>query len=317
MKSVLLIGDVIIDRFTYGKKLGVSAETPTIVAEKEREETFLGGAGLVLRHLLSLGCHVSTIMPGPELIVNSADSELHEYLMDQDFKDLLPLSLRKEIFPGWIYTTKHRFFVDTYKMVQFDNRNKKVLSLDASLTIETIIEGQLKSSLFDSIVVSDNRHGSLNYTLARSIVDLSHKYHVPMYVDSQISQSSGNHDYYEGATNFLLNEIEFLNVCDMVERFSGSSIDGNIEIDLPKVQKFLSAKNVYLKLGSQGSFCYDGKQAKRVFADKVNVVDTCGAGDAFLAKLVATGGNLKKATEYATESVTWPGTSIPKDNGKK
>ena len=58
-KRVLVVGDVILDTYVYGKKLGVSAETPTVVAEYDRTETFVGGAALVARHLLRLGAEVS------------------------------------------------------------------------------------------------------------------------------------------------------------------------------------------------------------------------------------------------------------------
>lgn len=312
MVNVLLIGDLIIDKFTYGKKLGISAETPTVVAEFSSEKTLLGGAGLVMRHLLNLGCTVSAFLPGPSLIVDAADSQIHEDLMnDIMFTDVLNIRNRRELFSDWKYTTKHRFFVDGYKMVQFDDRNKKKLGVQKTNLVISLIEKHLEEMKFDAIVIADNRHGFMNYTLARAIVKLSKSHNVPLYVDSQISQSEGNHDYYEGATNLLLNENEYFSVCNTLERSHEYYSDGSPEKDLPRIASLFALKNVYVKLGAQGACRYDGKKFKTVKAPKVNVVDTCGAGDAFLAMLVASKGNLKKAVDYASLSVKLPGTSVP------
>ncbi|MGB7171120.1 MAG: hypothetical protein WBD32_19095, partial [Acidobacteriaceae bacterium] len=57
-RRVLLIGDTILDIYTYGTALGLSAETPTIVARRREVKHSLGGAALVARNLLELGASV-------------------------------------------------------------------------------------------------------------------------------------------------------------------------------------------------------------------------------------------------------------------
>jgi len=49
---VLLLGDTILDIYTYGTAMGLSAETPTIVARRKEVKHSLGGAALVCRNLL-------------------------------------------------------------------------------------------------------------------------------------------------------------------------------------------------------------------------------------------------------------------------
>src|ERR1700733_5899685 len=52
---VLLIGDVILDEYRWGTALGLSAETPTIVARDDSTSISWGGAGLLCRNILALG----------------------------------------------------------------------------------------------------------------------------------------------------------------------------------------------------------------------------------------------------------------------
>jgi len=53
--KVLVIGDVIIDRYIYGSSTRLSPEAPVPVVTHERTEETIGGAGLVHANLLSLG----------------------------------------------------------------------------------------------------------------------------------------------------------------------------------------------------------------------------------------------------------------------
>ncbi|MCH8036906.1 MAG: bifunctional heptose 7-phosphate kinase/heptose 1-phosphate adenyltransferase, partial [Proteobacteria bacterium] len=52
---VLVVGDVMLDRFVYGTVERISPEAPIPVLRIEREAAMLGGAGNVLRNLAALG----------------------------------------------------------------------------------------------------------------------------------------------------------------------------------------------------------------------------------------------------------------------
>ena len=55
---VLCIGDAILDHFIYGSVERISPEAPIPVLRIEREDSMLGGAGNVVRNLVSLGAEV-------------------------------------------------------------------------------------------------------------------------------------------------------------------------------------------------------------------------------------------------------------------
>ena len=56
-KTVLCIGDLMLDHFVYGDVSRVSPEAPSLVIAVGREEQLLGGAGNVARGVAALGAH--------------------------------------------------------------------------------------------------------------------------------------------------------------------------------------------------------------------------------------------------------------------
>ena len=63
MTKVLVIGDIILDKYIYGTSTRLSPEAPVPVVTQERTEESLGGAGLVYKNLKSLGVDVSLYEP--------------------------------------------------------------------------------------------------------------------------------------------------------------------------------------------------------------------------------------------------------------
>lgn len=312
-KDVLLIGDVIIDKFTYGSKLGVSAETPTVVGKFLREESFLGGAGLVLRNMLRLGCAVKTIfpvgnaLPYHELLAASTTEEERS----RHYEGFLPTPV--DLFRDWRFFEKRRYFIDFYKMVQYDVLNKNEYTLE----MEDVIKRNFLDALtgIDCVVVADNRHGCITRNIATMITTECIGRNIPVYVDSQVSQNESNHLWYRGVDNFLLNEKEFRIISGYQDpvQFDDVVWRGRIKQELIGVTSKLLCGSVYLKLGPYGSVAYNSRLDTCVFYEAPHlgtVVDTCGAGDAFLAALVASG-EPSMATHWATMSTLLPGTRVP------
>ena len=78
---VLVVGDLILDKYTWGSVGRISPEAPVQVVEVESEEIRLGGAGNVVNNLLSLGCRVSLV----SIVGNDPDGcELLSLLQHRD-----------------------------------------------------------------------------------------------------------------------------------------------------------------------------------------------------------------------------------------
>ena len=297
-KSVLLIGDTIVNVYVYGTVLGTSAETPTIVARELETKTFLGGAFLVARHLLELGARLSFMtLVGDDAGVASVTGFTHPKLT------LLPVT-----DDGRKTTVKKRFWVNRYKLLQFDQLDNRPLA-DA---LVPSVEQRLREAAAgaDAIVVSDYRHGLLSPTLIPRVVALATELGKPLYVDSQVSQSNANHALYRGATVVCMNMKEARAVEPTF------TLDGASPAAFDKLRDKLGIDTIVIKLGEHGATALVGGRVVSSDALKVNVVNTCGAGDAFLAALCLGGIarpelSLGLANRWAGLSTTVHGTVPP------
>lgn len=300
--NVLVIGDVIIDRYTHGTRRGISAETPTIVANYQRQDVFVGGAGLVVRNLLRLGDQVTllTVGQGSGLTVMFRGST--DPISDGEWKKFFLCDVP---VPGWSTTDKHRYFVEQYKLLQYDQVNRGTWTPFAEDSfvrdMRKLVEGR------DAVVICDNRHGVMTPHIAKQVILECKKRKVKVYVDSQISQSESNHEWYKGADFVFLNEYETDCVAKKAKKKEKSL--------LGTVSKFLRSHIVY-KRGERGAIVVplvDGL-GKTIVSEgfKVDAVDTCGAGDALMAAFVHYDRDLEAANRWAALSTTYKGTIVPK-----
>lgn len=178
--------------------------------------------------------------------------------------------------PGRATTQKRRFWVDGYKLLQWDH-------LDYSPVPEQIM-GRLLDTIrarlpgCDALIVSDYRHGLLTETFAGILVQEARAAGKPIYVDSQVSQRSANHSWYAGAALFCINEKE------------ARSIDPGFQKDdlpgsLRRLRTILGAETIVLKRGAEGCCALTEGSFFSVPAAQVRAIDTTGAGDAFFAAL--------------------------------
>jgi len=268
-KNILLIGDTIIDKNTYGTLLGTSAETPTLVAKKESEKYSLGGAYLVARSIATLGARVSFItLTGEDktskIIKDSKDQNLNKILVSDSDRPT---------------TIKSRYWVDEYKMLQFDSIDNSAVSEEVSDKIFSKIEENIIHN--DLIIFSDYRHGMLTKNLISNSIELAKKSQKKIYVDSQISQMESNHLNYRGSDFFLLNQNEAKAI------IPDQKFEPTLQI-LNRIREKLNTFGVIVKVGSDGSVGLIGDDFSYAPAINVNAIDTCGAGDAYIAAFSTT-----------------------------
>ena len=168
---------------------------------------------------------------------------------------------------------------------------------------------KINAGHFGKILIADYRHGLLDEALAKKIIAETKKRRVPVFVDSQVVRGESNHFWYKGAHLIRLNQKEALSVDP---KFN----ENNLVFSLKRLKSMLSAENIIVKLGKNGSASLLGEEFFETPALKLKAVDTIGAGDAFLAAL-AVSPNLNKdaisfANKWAGLAVTVQGTEPPK-----
>jgi len=295
--KVLMIGDVILDEYRWGTALGLSAETPTIVARDDTTSVSIGGAGLFCRNMLALGGKVKFIsLLGGDEFRRFANNFRHKNLTKAFIED----KTRKT-------TVKSRFWVSGYKLLQWDQLDNRFISPEIEDRIVSMIVSDLPS--FDRLVVSDYRHGLITESLAAKLVELAKQFSKPIYVDSQVSQRAGNHRWYTGADLFCVNEREALTVD---AEFAARPIDTSLSV----LAESLKANTVVVKLGEHGCSVLLDSKLVSVAPPPTVVKDTSGAGDAFFAVLSLAPSqlcedHLAMANTWAALSTTLKGAQPP------
>jgi bifunctional ADP-heptose synthase (sugar kinase/adenylyltransferase) len=301
-KKVLVIGDVIIDRYIRGSRKGISAETPTIVANFLSEQVYAGGAALVARHLARLQCNVvlSTALDYTGTQKLGEILRVHEDFLGDDGAFCTPY-LKDVDGQKWVLNEKRRYYVDDYKMVQYDLLNRQTHNNNSLKEMLSIV----KAVKADAIVIADNRHGTVTGYLASKIIEHCYRNKIELYVDSQVSQYNSNLDDYTDAKNIFLNEKEWF-------AYYEDTFSDNLDVAVDRI-KDNGWKNVYVKCGKNGAYHVDANNGTVKHYppyENVDVKDTCGAGDAFMAALIATG-DVEKANKWAAISTQYIGTVVP------
>ncbi len=261
-RRVLLVGDTILDIYTYGSALGLSAETPTIVARKREVKRSLGGAALVCRNLLELGAEVVFVT-----LVGDDEEAAFVRGFGAPGLDLVVVEEANRLT-----TVKHRFWVDGYKLFQLDNRDDR----DIGAAMVATVAGEVSRHLggVDAMVVSDYRHGLLAPSLITTLLAAADRAGKPVFVDSQVAQNTSNHMLYRGADIFFLNLKE------------ARCIDAEFDPAAPafaNLSEQLSSDRIVVKRGEDGAIMLADGRVISSAAHRVGPLDTTGAGDAFLA----------------------------------
>jgi cytidyltransferase-like protein len=144
---VHVVGDTIIDSYTYCTLIGGPTKTPTFSLKFDSQTDFVGGAGIVAKHLKRAGAAVtfSTVL---------GDDALKEFVL-KDLRDY-GVRCRAVIDRTRPTTQKNLFTTGGYRMVKVD----KVDSRPISDKVLEQFTASLRDTAADAVVLSDFRHGA-------------------------------------------------------------------------------------------------------------------------------------------------------------
>lgn len=295
-KPVLVLGDIILDVYHFGSPIADS-EGVRVTREKETRHSW-GGAGLLVRNLLELRQKVVFI----SLLGDDAWSV---YEKEWTHKNLIKCFLRER---GRKTTVKERFVVDGKKVFKWNTLDDRSVRAITEKRILSLAKKHLPRC--EMLVISDYRHGLLSKRLAAELLAAARKAKVPVIIDSQVSQRKSNHLWYAGADIFCLNENEALCVDPAFDV-------KDMKHSLRRLAEILASEHIVVKRGVQGSVARMSRAHIISPAHKVKAVDSCGAGDAFLAALASCGfppdaDALRFANFWAALSTTVLGAEPPK-----
>ncbi|MCD8290231.1 MAG: D-glycero-beta-D-manno-heptose 1-phosphate adenylyltransferase [Prevotella sp.] len=264
-KIVLVIGDVMLDRYIFGTTDRISPEASCLIFRKSKTISHqLGGAANVASQLCQSGYNV--FLAGQiakddigTIILNELNNlGVNTTLISQD---------------SIITTLKERYIADSNKQVlRVDNEHYSPFSDDIMNMIATFIRNN--SSIIDCIVLSDYEKGALSYTFCREVIELSNRCGVSTVVDIK----SPNYNKYNGATIVKGNLKEF---CSFMNKENNNiSSMSDILPCIPELKQKLNSQYVVVTCGSQGMAAIDiNNKVYTQPAITTQIYDVTGAGD--------------------------------------
>jgi len=277
--KVHVMGDTIVDSYTYCSLIGGTAKTPTFSVKFERQVDFPGGAAVVAKHLRKAGAEVlfSTVVG-------------NDALKDFVLKDLEAAGIRcgLVIDPTRPTTHKNAFITNGYRMLKVDKLDNRPISEKALAQLKSALAGHSA----EAVVFSDFRHGIFNRVTIPQLAAAVPP-GVARVADSQVANRWGNILEFQNFDLVTANERE--------ARFPLGDQGSTVRPLALELYKKSGCKTLILKLGERGIITYRAPNPEvrsfftvDSFADRV--VDPVGAGDALLAyatlSLIATKSNV-------------------------
>lgn len=283
--QILCVGDLMLDRFMYGTVERISPEAPIPVFTQQSESSMLGGAGNVVRNLLSLGAHAAFAA----VIGDDAVGTKLTKLVGEE-KNLLPYLLSER---GRISTKKTRYVAGSQQLLRSDHETAAPIREETQARMQDIILQELPS--YHAVILSDYGKGVLTPSLCRAVIDAANAAGIPVFVDPKQRDVS----VYAGATVLSPNARELALACG-VDRFADDAALIAAARDLALQHRF---RYVLVTRGEHGMTLVDAEGLiQHVDATAVEVFDVSGAGDTVIATLAAThaaGATMKEAAELA------------------
>ncbi len=265
---VHVVGDTIVDSYTYTTMIGGQTKTPTISVRYENKHNFVGAAGIVAKHLRAAGTDVvfSTVL---------GDDEWKDFVLD-DLK-AAGIDVRAVIDKTRPTTNKHVIICGNHRLLKVDTLDNRSIS-DKELTT---LNDAISTVPTDCVIFCDFRHGIFNpNTIPRLTAGMPEG--VFRVADSQVASRWGNILDFHGFDLITPNERE--------ARFALGDQDSVIRPLATKLFLAAKCKNLILKLGERGIMGYrerpnieDVRSFFVVDSFAENVKDAVGSGDALLA----------------------------------
>ena len=279
---VVVVGDIMLDRYLVGDTERLSPEAPVPVVTVRERHAALGGAANVAANVAALGAHC--------LLVGTVGDDTDGAAIRGELA-VARLEDRHVItIAGRPTTSKTRIIARAQQIVRIDDEVETLLDgtdLDRLIRVtrETLADA-------DALLLEDYNKGALAPALITAAMDVARRRGIPVVVDPKFRQFFE----YAGATVFKPNRRE-------LESALGAAVDLQNGDALPRVLARLKVDNLLVTLGAEGMVLVmkDGSTT-HIPSIAREVYDVSGAGDtvtAWLGTALAAGASVREAAQLA------------------
>ncbi|MFH1846386.1 MAG: D-glycero-beta-D-manno-heptose-7-phosphate kinase [Candidatus Omnitrophota bacterium] len=267
-KRIIVIGDLLLDQFIWGKVSRISPEAPVPVVWVTRDSFMPGGACNVASNLAELGAKVSIVgIVGSDEKADILKSLLREKYISTE--GIVSDKTRPTIL-------KTRVIANHQQVVRIDREDINQVTGKYLEKIKDYLNKNIKNC--DGIIIEDYGKGVITPALLKSVVPLAKKHGKVIAVDPKESHFS----YYKGVSVVTPNHHE-------AGKAVGFVIDSDKKLSLAgeRLLEKLKAEVILLTLGEEGMMVFEkGKRPHKIPTVAQEVFDVSGAGDTVIATYI-------------------------------
>ncbi|MDZ7295663.1 MAG: D-glycero-beta-D-manno-heptose-7-phosphate kinase [candidate division KSB1 bacterium] len=279
---IVVLGDVMLDRYIWGSVERISPEAPVPVVVVEEESARLGGAANVAHNLASLG---ATPIPVGVVGEDQHASALRQLMEELGFATDGVLSVS-----GRGTTVKTRVIAHNQHVVRIDRETRAPIAKEVCDRLLAFLADTLPHA--DGIIIEDYNKGLITSPLIAGTLALARAHQVPVMVDPKF-----DHFFeYQGVCTVKPNRRE-------TEEVLGTRLSGEGEVHRAgtALLERLGCENVLLTLGADGMYLFERSgRVAHVPTRARKVHDVSGAGDTVISVFTAAYAAGASAAEAAT-----------------
>lgn len=262
--KVLVVGDVMLDKYYFGEVTRISPEAPVPIARVLKVKETLGGAANVVHNLALLGCRTS--------IIGQVGRDVHGEIFLSKLK-ALGVDYSGMIETGKPTTTKIRVISGHQQMIRLDFEDSSELDSAASDKLLENFSGRLGE--VDAVIISDYGKGVCTKKICREVIGACRATKKFVVVDPK----GDNWQKYFDAT-FITPNLKELNAV-LPKKISND--DTQIEEAAQKVIDEFNLRGLVVTRSAAGLSLIDGEKIANIKARAQEVFDVSGAGDTVIA----------------------------------
>ena len=264
-QSILVIGDVMLDKFMWGNASRISPEAPVPIISVNKISHSPGGAANVALNLSKLSANV-------QILGIVGDDNEGAMLEDTLLKNGVKTQFIKEAKIST--TTKTRIIAHGQQVVRTDYEDIRDVNSDQIKIIKDILDKII--SEIDAIIIQDYNKGLLVKDSIKTILEISSEKNIPVYVDPK----KDNFFAYNKIRLFKPNLFEFESAINFKEQ------DKSFE-DLGKdLRKKINAEILMVTRSEEGVTLFTDKNVQTISTKARKVHDVSGAGDTAISAFV-------------------------------
>ena len=284
-KKILVIGDLILDRYIWGKVDRISPEAPVPIVEVTKEDFLLGGASNVAHNIVTLGGSTSIVgVTGND----RAGDVLMNLLEKQGIQSQGVVRCSRSTI------VKTRVIAHNQQVVRFDKEDKD--RLDGKIFKKLLEYIREAIPTHDAVIISDYKKGVVSSALIREVLKTAKPFRIFVSVDPKV----GHFKFYAGVSLITPNLAEASLASGVEIKDDKSLISAG-----KRLLKTLSCNAVLITRGEQGMSLFEKEKVTHISTVTKDVYDVTGAGDTVIAAFTlahASGASMKDAAVIANHA---------------